>query len=432
MNILAACCIIGNILLTAMVAFNIDGLAFPAFILTNLNAVSAGGTMTVKTGLVFDGKTRIRYATQETLQGHIITFLLLTVCIDSLRVIAGLNALFPAGGVTYLGLWALQKNTAISLTAILFGYTLVAVLSFSLLCYYWRRVTLPDHDIVGDLEESVRTSLPAQPIPHLSEKADNESSTCMESSESTSIQNEEPVQADQEDTMMTTPVEIKHTSTEEQAEHSDENYIVISSRTPKAQLTSGLYLLLMIWFAFYTARNLFTVTTARDFLSRLGDDEIGNLYLSIFTIMMPTAFLAVPLIDLVIDKFGFQAALHVVNLAAAVHGLVQLLFEDLRLQVIGFVAFTIFRCFLYGISFCLLASFLSPDVTGKGAGLYSFAVGLCLAFNIPLSNEAVKNSFFVPNLVYTVLIIPCILAVCILGLWIEKDKRLFFARVKGD
>lgn len=343
-----------------------------------------------------------------------------------------MNALFPAGGVTYLGLWALQKNTSISLTAILFVYTLVAVFSFSLLCYYWRRVTLPDHDVAGDLEESIRTTLPAQPIPHLSERADTESSTCMESSESTSIQNEEPVQADQEDTMMTTPVEIKHTSTEEQAEHSDENYIVISSRTPKAQLTSGLYLLLMIWFAFYTARNLFTVTTARDFLSRLGDDEIGNLYLSIFTIMMPTAFLAVPLIDLVIDKFGFQTALHVVNLAAAVHGLVQLFFEDLRLQVIGFVAFTIFRCFLYGISFSLLASFLSPDVTGKGAGLYSFAVGLCLAFNIPLSNEAVKNSFFVPNLVYTVLIIPCILAVCILGLWIEKDKRLFFARVKGD
>jgi len=72
-NILAACCIIGNILLTAMVAFNIDWLAFPAFILTNMNAVSAGGTMTVKTGLVFEGKNRIRYATQDSLQGHIIT-----------------------------------------------------------------------------------------------------------------------------------------------------------------------------------------------------------------------------------------------------------------------------------------------------------------------------------------------------------------------
>jgi hypothetical protein len=84
MNILAVCCIIGNILLTAMVAFNIDGLAFPAFILTNLNAVTAGGTMTVKTGLVFEGKTRIRYATQDTLQSNIITFLLLTISVDSL------------------------------------------------------------------------------------------------------------------------------------------------------------------------------------------------------------------------------------------------------------------------------------------------------------------------------------------------------------
>ena len=355
-------------------------------------------------------------------------FLLLTISFDSLRVIAGLNALFPAGGVCYLGLWALQKNTSISLTAILFGYTLVAVFSSCLLCHYWRRVTLLDHNIAGDLEESVRT-LPIQPIPYLSKKADYKSAF-MENSES--IENEVPIKADQEDTMITAPVEIKHTRTEEKVERNDEIYIVISSRTPKAQLTSGLYLLLMVWFAFYTARNMFTITTARDFLSMLGDDEVGNLYLSIFTIMMPTAFLALPLIDFVVNKFGFQAALHVVNLAAAVHGLVQLLFKDLRLQVIGFVAFTIFRCFLYGISFCLLASFLSPDVTGKGAGLYSFAVGLCLAFNIPLSNEAVKESFFIPNLVYTVLIGPCILAGCILGLWIEKDKRLYFARVQSD
>jgi hypothetical protein len=45
-----------------------------------------------------------------------------------------------------------------------------------------------------------------------------------------------------------------------------------------------------------------------------------------------------------------------------------------------------------------------------------------LIVNIPLSNEALRNSFFIPNLIYTVLVGPCILAVCILGVWIQKDK----------
>ena len=60
MNLLAACVIIGNIMLTVAVVSGVDELTFPAFILTNVYAVSAGGSMTVKTGLVFEGRTRIR------------------------------------------------------------------------------------------------------------------------------------------------------------------------------------------------------------------------------------------------------------------------------------------------------------------------------------------------------------------------------------
>jgi hypothetical protein len=322
-----------------------------------------------------------------------------------------LNALFPAGGVTYLGLWALQTKAGISLSAILLSYSLVALLSFGLLCHYWRRVSLPHHDAINLFEESLST-IPGPPLATLHFAiADDEASIKMEKTCAILAEAEK-----EEISIMAMGVKAMENDS------STEKNNCISSRTPKAQLTSGLYLLLMTWFSFYTAKNMFTMTTARDFLSRLGDDETNNLYLSIFTIMMPSSVLALPLVDLVVTKYGFQGGLHVVNFAAVVHGLTQLLFTDLRLQVIGFVAFSIFRSFLYGVSFSLLASFLSPNVTGKGAGLFSFAVGLCLIVNIPLSNEALRNSFFIPNLIYTVLVGPCILAVCILGVWIQKDK----------
>ena len=54
--ILSGCFTSGLAILTLSIALNIDWLLFPAFILIQAFAASAGGTMIVKTGLVFNGQ----------------------------------------------------------------------------------------------------------------------------------------------------------------------------------------------------------------------------------------------------------------------------------------------------------------------------------------------------------------------------------------
>ncbi len=185
----------------------------------------------------------------------------------------------------------------------------------------------------------------------------------------------------------------------------DEAYVLISSRTPGQQLRSHLFILLTIFFTFYLGKNAFVMTTARDFLAYLGDDEKDNVYLAIYTMLMPASILVVPLVDVILTKYGFHGGLQTVNILAIAHGLIQVTSDSLRVQVVGFVVFSVLRCFIFAITFNVLASFIAPDNTGKAAGVINLAAVIGIFLNIPLTNLAVlkyDGSFFVPNLIYTV------------------------------
>jgi len=60
LNFVASCGIVGVALIMIAVATGLDWLLFPAFIVNGMMAISTGGIMTVKTGLVFEGRARIR------------------------------------------------------------------------------------------------------------------------------------------------------------------------------------------------------------------------------------------------------------------------------------------------------------------------------------------------------------------------------------
>jgi hypothetical protein len=77
----------------------------------------------------------------------------------------------------------------------------------------------------------------------------------------------------------------------------DASYIPIFQRIVRDQLRSQAYILLCILFSFHMVSNVWTLTTARDFLKHLGDDDYGNRYLSIFTLMTPVSLLALPFED---------------------------------------------------------------------------------------------------------------------------------------
>lgn len=71
--------------------------------------------------------------------------------------------------------------------------------------------------------------------------------------------------------------------------------------------------------------------------------------------------------------------------------------------------------------------FLSPDVVGKAMGITYAVAGVFSYVNIPLSTLAIETKdgdFFIPNLIYTVLVFPCVFVSWGLANAIEKESRI--------
>eukprot|EP00985_Skeletonema_marinoi_P015427 scaffold7970_cov147-Skeletonema_marinoi.AAC.3 len=346
--------IFGLVLLIISTSLHIDPLLFPSFLCIGFMSCLSG-LYTVQTGLLFE-------------EGR-----------DRNRVISVLNALLDSGAVTYLLLWFVETNTVLTLPTISAVYLAIYILVVGTSVICWtkigkktQRLAIEEmdravHDVVVVRRDSIRRA-----------------SEIMERQESI-IDNEEESTTDQ--------------------------YILIANRPQMEQLMSSQYITLCIFFSFHQARNTFTLTTTRDFLAYLGDDEYGNKYLSIFTLLTPVSVLGLPFVDLILHKWGYGAGLHTCNLLGICQGIVQVSSTNLSMQILGFVFYSFYRCFLFSITFSALAAFIRGDVIGKGCGIYILFGGLAgLAFNIPLANVAVNSlggNFFIPNLVYLLGCLPC-------------------------
>ena len=308
------------------------------------------------------------------------------------RVISGLNALYDAGSITYLGLYYAKNWLNISLTVILGAYLIIAFISFGGAVYFWMVLQRHTDSIVeqdGEVEHD--GSSPSHVVPDEEQKQQNEDE-----------------------------------DKDYRIEISDDGIMPITLRRGHQQLCSKLFITLLVYFSFYQSRNIFTLTTARNFLGYLGDDDMNYRYLTIFTLLMPASLLALPFVDVILGKYGYRAGLQTVNILALIHGLIQVCSDDLNVQIIGFVAFTFFRCFLFSVTFSFMASFLRPNASGLGAGYMNLAGGVCTICNIPLANAAMLHldSFFVPNLVYTVGSVPFFLAAYLMGKWSREASSL--------
>jgi hypothetical protein len=198
----------------------------------------------------------------------------------------------------------------------------------------------------------------------------------------------------------------------------------ISQRTVVEQLKCKAYIFLCIVFSFHLVSNVWTLTTARDFLKYLGDDEYGNRYLTIFTLLTPVSLAALPFEDIAIHKFGFAWALQGVNFLGMMHGIVKVASTNLNVQIVGFVIFSFFRCFLFAVTFSCLASFTSASATGRAVGIMYVVSGAASFINIGLANLAVEQmngDFFIPNLVFVVLTIPMFYVVYVIGKALDRD-----------
>jgi MFS family permease len=419
-----------------------DSILYVAFILLGLGS-TAGGLLTVETGLLFrdrDGGTTSKAQS---------------------RVISLLNALFDAGAMTYLGLWGLEKVTSkgqemsnVNLIVILGVYLGVAVLCLGCYTWFYRKIT-QDEPINGHEDDDVyikqsdggtpsheehmgTAELPTPnelsnvvPQPDVSSNDDfdkSEIATSFAANQQISRLSspcDEVVEGDQDtDSGMVrlgpsqTPLYASYNSED------DPTYIPISQRTVVEQLKCRAYIFLCVVFSFHMVSNVWTLTTARDFLKHLGDDEYGNRYLTIFTLMTPVSLAALPFEDVAIHKFGFAWALQGVNFLGMTHGIVKVASTNLNVQIVGFVIFSFFRCFLFAVTFSCLASFTSVRATGRAVGIMYVVSGAASFINIGLANLAVERmngDFFVPNMLFVVLTIPMIYVVFLIGKALERD-----------
>jgi hypothetical protein len=125
-----------------------------------------------------------------------------------------------------------------------------------------------------------------------------------------------------------------------------------------------------------------------------------------------------------IHKFGFAWALQGVNFLGLMHSIIKVSSTNLNVQVVGFVVFSFFRCFLFAVTFSCLASFTSSTATGRAVGIMYVVSGATSFVNIGLANLAVENlngNFFIPNLVFVILNLPMIYVTHVIGKALDRD-----------
>ena len=176
-------------------------------------------------------------------------------------------------------------------------------------------------------------------------------------------------------------------------------------------------------------------STQKDFLYELGDDDYK--YLSIFTLLTPVSVLGAPFVDYLILHFGWTVALQSINVFAASFLSVKVFSTDLNVQIVGFILFSFYRSFLFGVSFSFLPSLIAGPVVGRAGGIMTASAGAVGLLLIPLIQLVVGNEsvdFFIPNVIILSLCIPTTIVICVLGRFIrlENDYKLVFSPEDED
>jgi len=386
MYLVAALGVLGLILLLVATGFNVDILLFVSDFLLGLMS-TCSSVIIVQTGLVFTTGTRQ-------------------------RIISALNSLYDAGALTYLALWAIENALDCGITAIIGGYLGVAVICYGGAIYYWHRVVPIQED------ETV-------PLPEVQE----ETSTVVDPDKKS---REILVELSASDAVTSTLDDTKDDESQEGepevATASHKDYVMIARRIPSQQLKSKLYVILCTFFAIHGTKNNFTLTTARNALAYLGDDddETGNKYLTIFTLLTPLSILGLPFMDYILNHYGYHAGFQSINVLSLAHGIILTSSDNLNVQVLGFLIFSLFRCFLFTVSFSFVPTFLGQSVVGRGSGIMTFWFGLLSFVNVGLSHWAVNGlggNFFWPNLILTLAVVPCIFLAWLMGKCIQQEEQ---------
>jgi hypothetical protein len=203
------------------------------------------------------------------------------------------------------------------------------------------------------------------------------------------------------------------------------DYVLIALRSPAEQLKSQQYILIVAFYMFHVARIDWTLTTSRDWLASLGDDELDNKYLTIFISLSVVSISGLPFIDHLLEHYGYHVGFQVINLLGMIHGMIQVSGRTLNVvHIVGFLVFSFYRCFTFVSIFSFISIFLSGSNIGRGAGIMTFGGAVFSFVNLGLSAWVVnglKGDFWVVNFLYTVFVVPLGLVAWRIGRCIHRE-----------
>ena len=343
------------------------------------------------------------------------------------RVITTLESLWAVGGgFGYWILWALTK-AGIPFRVVIGCYLAVGFIVYATTIAVWKAISSLQQrqdysveNVVIDINTCAGTC-----VEHVSQEKDPDNNASLGPSHTTNIGElglADEVQlcnhSDKHNTYCENQTDSPCSHIQRDADIESTIEEPIHHETFLQQARSFRFILISGLFALHLARMSFTLTTAKDFLGSLGDNAIGNKYLSILSLSTPIVLLGLPLVELFVKNWGYIFALQSINVVGISHGLVLLTTTNLNAQVVGFILFMFYRCFLLSICLSYLETFAEKHALGKLTGLISFFPGLVILLNIPLTHWAMvdrKGDFFWPNFTYTIAIVPFIVGVWYLG-----------------
>lgn len=259
------------------------------------------------------------------------------------RVIGLLNNLFDAGSITYLILWETHKSLGTSLQVLCYWYLGAGIFMFGGAIACW--ILILKHQ---EQDKRIQEEADEQSKPSATTEEDGANVTKTENDDNDGPETAEPSALESE--------------TEE------------GSKGEWRQLYSASYLWLVAFFAFHVGRNIFVLTSAEAFLKNLGDTN--DKYITIFTMMMPASIIGFPFVDWALGRYGYHMALQLINILGLVHGIIQIsATANLNIQIIGFLVFSFYRCFLFSVIFAYLAALMPEKVLGKANGMLHISAG---------------------------------------------------------
>lgn len=203
-------------------------------------------------------------------------------------------------------------------------------------------------------------------------------------------------------------------------------YVNVADRPYYQQLTSEPFLLLCYFFSIHQLNNIYTLATAQDFLAYLGDDQLDNKYLTVFTFLLPVSVVSIPCVDYILRHYGHYVGFQIINVLAVAYSCVKLFGTNLNIQIIGFIIFSFYRFLLFSITLSYVPILINVMISGKAIGIMFFMSGVIAFLNFPLSNLAITTNdgnFYQSNLILMIITIPCFLVAYRLNMYIQREEK---------